>query len=309
MHHDVSTHSQTITRAHEYVLLQQPDVGYQQTLTVWCAICVLGDAQGFELEGGKRSALEMLESVLVKFPDAIIEEYAQLFFVSVAKEMINLQAPALRELAGDVIKVLLERVGVAQQDAMLVMLTAWLTHDNKDVRRVAVQVTGLCVDAFGKKGFARHVSSTVQLIAAVVVECAPPKDSEDSEEESAAPVAWELLYMALVVLAKIYKTFTATLAESIATSSTSGRQTFWALGMSVLQRAADGCVGHARYIVVDGAVQAATEYIGMCGSLLCCFIRVEVGNFAESKLWWRDCSKSDVAISMREQSSSTPCLE
>lgn len=69
----------------------------------------------YELDSGKTATMQMLESVLVKFPDTIIEEYAQLFFVSVSKQVVNLKQPALRELACDVLKVLLERVPVAQQ--------------------------------------------------------------------------------------------------------------------------------------------------------------------------------------------------
>jgi len=176
----------------------------------------------FEHETGRESALTMLESVTIKFPAEIVEEYADLFFVSLIKQLVNGTSPLLRETASNCLQLLIDSVGPAKQDVLHSMAVCWMEQGSPELCRAAVQVVSLFVETM-HKGYSRYVAETVPALKKVLLDNAPDLDEDGHLVDRNASFtvdgveddAWEVVYLALGAVSKIFGVFPKELEMSV----------------------------------------------------------------------------------------------
>lgn len=180
----------------------------------------------YPLDGGRESVLTMLQSVVVKFPDQVIDEYCGLFFVALVKLVVNSKTPRLRSLAADVLQQLVGQAPPPAQDKMHEMAVAWLSERLPALRRGAVQVISMFVDALGK-GYSRFVPTVEPVLGGIVTAAvqdgmglaADDAVDTDEPESQMKKQPWMLLYTALLAMNKLFEHFPAVLDRSSATGT------------------------------------------------------------------------------------------
>lgn len=124
---------------------------------------------GYEHEPGRMAVLNMLSSCVARFPDTVLSEHAEAFYVALVARLAVEAASACRKRIGEVLIALYRRVDAALAESFLRMALTWLqpapasanesaaadaggdaahrTAQRMLLRRTAVQVLGLFVDA------------------------------------------------------------------------------------------------------------------------------------------------------------------
>jgi U3 small nucleolar RNA-associated protein 20 len=176
----------------------------------------------FEHETGRESALQMLESVTIKFPEEVVEEYADLFFVSLIKQLVNGTSPLLRETASNCLQLLIGSVGTTKQDLLHSMAVCWLDQGSPELCRAAVQVVAAFVDAL-HKGYNRHVASTLPKLKALLEANTPKVEVKDpmafSVDDDDKVDNWEVVYLCLGTVQKIFVAFPKEFERSVVLAS------------------------------------------------------------------------------------------
>lgn len=90
-------------------------------------------------ETGRTAALAMLESVVLRFPDSVVQDHAMLIFVPIVAALINVEGTKGRETACQIIKALASRVHGETRNAITKLTLKWLREDS-GARRSAIQV-------------------------------------------------------------------------------------------------------------------------------------------------------------------------
>jgi len=155
----------------------------------------------YEVDTGREAALTMLRMVAHKFPPEIIEEYADLFFASLVKLLVNTNAPRVRKAASAMMVTLLQSVTPSKQDSLHRMALAWSNAEAPSLKRAGVQVVCLFLDAL-EKGYARFVAATMGAVQGLVF--ALPDDSTALEYTD---LPWELIYLTFTALEKLLRHF------------------------------------------------------------------------------------------------------
>jgi hypothetical protein len=99
---------------------------------------------------GRLVVLSLLQSLIVKFPPAVIEQYAELFFAPLVIRLHNDDHSGCRARAAEVIKVLLRTMSNAPPMTQLMKMTlTWLSHTSPSLQRAGAQVLGVAIDVLG----------------------------------------------------------------------------------------------------------------------------------------------------------------
>jgi U3 small nucleolar RNA-associated protein 20 len=86
----------------------------------------------YQFESGRISVLEVLSAVLTKFSDELVQEYADMLFVSLVAVLANDDSEKCRAMAGLLIKALFGRLGDQQKTKTLQVLQSWVeTRDEQ----------------------------------------------------------------------------------------------------------------------------------------------------------------------------------
>jgi U3 small nucleolar RNA-associated protein 20 len=80
----------------------------------------------YQFESGRISVLEVLSAVLTKFSDDLMQEYADMLFVSLVAVLANDDSEKCRGMAGLLIKQLFTRLGDQQRHKTLQVLRSWV---------------------------------------------------------------------------------------------------------------------------------------------------------------------------------------
>ena len=80
----------------------------------------------YQFESGRISVLEVLSAVISKFSDDLIQEYADMIFVSLVAVLANDDSEKCRAMAGLLIKLLFGRLGDQQRQKTLAVLKSWV---------------------------------------------------------------------------------------------------------------------------------------------------------------------------------------
>ncbi|KAI8146751.1 armadillo-type protein [Fennellomyces sp. T-0311] len=155
-------------------------------------------------ESGRESIMELLHQVINKFGDAILMEYAESIFLGLVLRLVNDESAKCREMAGELIKLLLGRCTDDKLSTVYRLLDKWMDMDDKQsLQRASCQVYGLIMDTFNSKSLA---TTLVPRLAHLLEDNkTPAMEAEDDEMEVDMP--WEVAYYSLSTLSKIGKSF------------------------------------------------------------------------------------------------------
>lgn len=94
----------------------------------------------YEHASGREAVLEMLHTIIMKFPDTVLEEHAEALFLPLVVRLVNDQANHIRAMVGTVLKVLMNRVSARALQRLLDFSLTWYKGDNSRLWRPSSQV-------------------------------------------------------------------------------------------------------------------------------------------------------------------------
>ncbi|RIA94698.1 hypothetical protein C1645_709313 [Glomus cerebriforme] len=167
-------------------------------------------------ESGRQSVMEMLNLMFTKFNEEILMEYAEMFFLSLVMSLVNDDSNKCREMAGALIKILLNRMDEIRLRNVYVLLNKWFEqNDKRNLQRMAVQVYGLIIEAFGDK-FKKHILELLDILEkalSISQQVSEQLEKHANEDDSITidNVDWEIGYYTLNTFTKLVKSFPSVL--------------------------------------------------------------------------------------------------
>lgn len=119
----------------------------------------------YEHASGREAALDMLHTVILKFPETVVEEHAESLFLPLVARLVNDNANHVRQLVGTVLKVLMSRVSPRALQRMVEFSLTWYKGENSRLWQPAAQVrnsylqSSLCFDCVLVDCFAGYFCS------------------------------------------------------------------------------------------------------------------------------------------------------
>ena len=173
----------------------------------------------YVFESGRQSVMEMMHVIIQKFADEVLMEYAELFFLALVMQLVNDDSSKCREMAGALIKSLLQRMNRQKLDNSYVLLGKWFDQtEQRTLQRAASQVYGLAIEAFGP-AFKKQIPSLVPRLRFALEsslqimeeaqEAAAEVDKFEDQGQDAMDLdaEWEVGYYALNTFTKLVKQF------------------------------------------------------------------------------------------------------
>lgn len=151
----------------------------------------------YEFEEGRQAAIQLLSSVIQKFPLAILEERSQFFFLPLVLQLVNDDSKKCKEAISDCIFRLLQRLSTESVQSLFGYAKRWSQSSGANSSQIQVasaQLFGIFVDSrpdYMKRG--NNVSDMISTIQEVV--------TQNLHDES----EWELLYHILLCTEKLNK--------------------------------------------------------------------------------------------------------
>ncbi|KAK9843296.1 hypothetical protein WJX74_009992 [Apatococcus lobatus] len=165
----------------------------------------------YEHEEGRLAALEMLQTIIFKFPEPVLAEWTEVFFLPLVTRLVNDGAPSCRSKAGEVVRVLMEKVSVEGRDKLAGFCLRWLDGKDSRLRCAAAQAMKIQMDVEKAKAGRRvgqMLSGLLPLLLkpAQVTEAAPAAAAAELEAEAAAPLVaagWQEVYHSLLLVERM----------------------------------------------------------------------------------------------------------
>lgn len=98
---------------------------------VWCR---------YAQSTGREAALEMLHTVILKFPDTVVEEHTESMFFPLVTRLVNDESNQVRSMIGTILKVLMGHVGPRSIQRMVDFAISWYKGADERLHRAAAQV-------------------------------------------------------------------------------------------------------------------------------------------------------------------------
>lgn len=151
----------------------------------------------YKHQEGRQSVMEAIHLLLSKLGDDLLQPVLETFFVPLVMVLVNDESVPCREMAGALLKTILERADAERREAFLTLLRAWLPQLNHPLLvRVALQVYNIYLETQGESA-EKELSFLFGQLAQILK--ANTTDNEDAD--------WELLYYALQTFTKACQTF------------------------------------------------------------------------------------------------------
>ncbi|KAA3480361.1 small subunit processome component 20-like protein isoform X2 [Gossypium australe] len=156
---------------------------------------------------GRESVLEMLHTIMIKFPKAIVDEQSQTIFVHLVVCLANDQDNKVRSMTGAVIKLLIGRISQHSLNSILEYSLSWYLGEKQQLWSAGAQVLGLVVEVM-KKNFQRHISSILPVTTRILHSAidAFTNMMMDLPDEVTIPF-WKESYYSLIMLEKMLHHF------------------------------------------------------------------------------------------------------
>ncbi|XP_075867628.1 small subunit processome component 20 homolog [Nelusetta ayraudi] len=154
----------------------------------------------YEHDTGRESALEMLAYVFQTFPQTVLMQHKELFFVPLALVVVNDDSARCKKMAAIAIKALLSRLSPDHQNALYDLVNTWLTAEKTSLRRLGAQICGLYVEV-EQENFGRRLEGLLPLLE----KATDPDNYEHMAEEQEEKGADRLLFSFLTLITKLGK--------------------------------------------------------------------------------------------------------
>eukprot|EP00985_Skeletonema_marinoi_P017590 scaffold9708_cov130-Skeletonema_marinoi.AAC.3 len=153
----------------------------------------------YEYEEGRLSAIELLSSLIQKFPLPVLEEHAQLFFLPLVLSLVNDESKTCKEAVADCISLILKRLSTDTVQSLYGYVKRWSEPSGTEsipMQLASAQLFGIFVEArpdYVKRG--RNSTDLADLIMEVISQHSSSTDDN----------GWELVYHYLVCMEKLNK--------------------------------------------------------------------------------------------------------
>ncbi|KMT14841.1 hypothetical protein BVRB_3g065640 isoform B [Beta vulgaris subsp. vulgaris] len=121
----------------------------------------------YEHATGRVAVLEMLKTIIKRFPESIIFEQSKTFFLHLVHALANDADNQVRSLIGIVIKHLIGRISSQPLEPILNICLAWYLGEKQQLRGPAAQVLGFVVEVM-KRGFLKHINDVLPRMKMIV---------------------------------------------------------------------------------------------------------------------------------------------
>lgn len=167
----------------------------------------------YPFESGRLSVMELLAAIFAKFDNALLHQYAEMFFVALVMVMANDDSSKCKEMAASLIRLLFDQLDIDKRKNIVSRLHVWCSGKSSTrLACVSSQVYGLLVEN-DKKKQVMDVSIIIKDMIAVVdfslaeFERLESKVSDESVSTE-ADFSWQLPYHALNTLYKCLREYT-----------------------------------------------------------------------------------------------------
>ncbi|KAJ0966400.1 hypothetical protein J5N97_027538 [Dioscorea zingiberensis] len=156
----------------------------------------------YEHSSGREAVLEMLHTVLVKFPKSVLDVQAHAFFLHLVVALANEHDDKIRSMVATVIKELLSRTSKHALERILAYSLSWYTGEKQHLWSAAAQVLGLLVDVL-KKGFQKHINIILDVSRNILKYSVDSSSNiHDASNDPVMPF-WKEAFHSLVMLEKM----------------------------------------------------------------------------------------------------------
>eukprot|EP00051_Salpingoeca_urceolata_P018873 m.268959 g.268959 ORF g.268959 m.268959 type:complete len:2685 (-) comp19297_c0_seq5:68-8122(-) len=165
----------------------------------------------YEFDSGREGVLSTLHSLVEKFPEETLGEYHELLFLGLVAQLANVVSSSTRTMVAEVLKTLIRRIDSGRQTVLFDVVLSWLQAEDTSpaLLRAAAQTCGFFVDVCGK-AFGRFEQESVTALVARVSQAEDPGTGYDAVQDG----EWDVLYMCLMTLCKIFSALPSCLKQS-----------------------------------------------------------------------------------------------
>lgn len=150
-------------------------------------------------QAGRHSVLEATNLLITKVGDNLIQDVIGTFFVPLVMVLVNDESTECREMAGALLKKMLERADKERLQIFMNLSRDWLSQDEKPLLvRVSLQIYGLFFEVYETKG-QREVAFVSKRLQELF--------QNACNEEVETTVEWELVYFGLQTWINIVQHF------------------------------------------------------------------------------------------------------
>ncbi|PKA51950.1 hypothetical protein AXF42_Ash008179 [Apostasia shenzhenica] len=124
----------------------------------------------YEHASGREAVLEMLHTILMKFPKGHFDSYAETFFLHLVVALANERDQKVLPMVAAVLKELIDRSSQRMLQPMLEYSLTWYFGEKQFLWAAAAQVIGLLIEVL-KKRFRKHIASTLRAAKNILQSC------------------------------------------------------------------------------------------------------------------------------------------
>lgn len=161
----------------------------------------------YEHSTGREAVLEMIHTIIMKFPPQVVNEQSQTLFVQLVVCLANDSEKKVRSMTGAAIKLLISRVSPQSLHSISEYALFWYSGEKQGLWSAAAQVLGLLLEVM-KKGFTKHIDAIFPVMRRILQSAVNilKNDQADSPSGAAIPL-WKEAYYSLVLFEKILLQF------------------------------------------------------------------------------------------------------
>ena len=166
-------------------------------------------------ESGRRSLMEFLRAITMKFNDDIVQEYSDMLFVPLVLVVAQDDSTKCREMAGQLLELLLPRLDAEQRKAKVSYVHSWASAADKvALAKVSSQVYGLMIGCI-KDQMEQHLPMMLEDLKQKIGEATEEmgRNDDDAVQDSLEDGAWQVPYHALAALSKTCQAFPSILDD------------------------------------------------------------------------------------------------
>ncbi|KAK8959123.1 hypothetical protein KSP40_PGU003577 [Platanthera guangdongensis] len=204
----VTTESEPISRKCSQILLQFLLEYHLSDKCLQQHMDFLLSNLSYEHPSGRKSVLEMLHAILIKFPKSAIDSHVQAFFLHLVAAVANEQDQKVRSMVSTVLKELIGRTSQQMLQLILDITLSWYGGEKEDLWCPAAQVIGLLIEVW-KGGLKGHITRIIQIaenILKLSIAAVETLELGVSKEEPMVQ-SWKKAYHSLSMLEKMLLSF------------------------------------------------------------------------------------------------------
>lgn len=161
----------------------------------------------YEHATGREAVLEMLGTIIKRFPESVINKQSQMLFVHLVVALANDHDNQVRSLIGIVIKRLISRISSQSLHSILEYCLAWYLGEKQHLWGTSAQVLGFVVEVM-RRGFQKHISNILPVMRKIMQSAvAVLNDTQLNIFDQETIPFWKEAYYSLVLLEKILTQF------------------------------------------------------------------------------------------------------